>query len=315
VTVSAVFLDQTNPGDLFDIYNNVISDFRTNASCWGIASSTFQPLSRLRIYNNLFYGWTGVLFDCRAISLSSAGPTEVYYNTIRMGENSSNALNVHHGIDIASSSDSTKLYNNILASDAVTDSTYLVYRSSGRLRSDRNCFNGTGSRTVVGYDNGASYPTLTAWQTGTSQDANSIQDIPGFVSTTDLHIDGYWTTCDQRASSVEWLDTDMDGEPRGGPFSDIGADEFVGITDKLDSLVIRKQVGTNNVQLNWEAIAGAQSWKVYRGDVQNFVPSEGTGGTWIGTTAGGVRSFVDSTPLSPGAPIKRFDKVRPSTVP
>ena len=65
--------------------------------------------------------------------------------------------------------------------------------------------------------------TLSAWQTASSQDANSVWGDPLFVSATDLHVSGTITI---DAGTPLGVTTDIDGDPRSQLTPDIGADEI-----------------------------------------------------------------------------------------
>ena len=70
------------------------------------------------------------------------------------------------------------------------------------------------------------YTTLTAWNTASSQDANSVSADPVFVDpNTDLHV--FASELDQTGSftGITWVALDIDGEIRPA-VPDIGADEF-----------------------------------------------------------------------------------------
>lgn len=101
------------------------------------------------------------------------------------------------------------------------DSNYNDFWSASGLSQDGGFR--TGSLAVSA---GTSYATLALWQAAVSDDANSLEFDPLFISTTDLHI--------ELASAVVGLGTpigsvtvDHDNDPRPASAPDIGADEVV----------------------------------------------------------------------------------------
>ena len=90
---------------------------------------------------------------------------------------------------------------------------------------DYNVYNATGTNPFK-YNNSAA-TTLAAWQTATSQDANSAFGDPLFNSATDLHVQG--TVANNTGTSVGTL-TDIDGDTRSTTTPDIGADEYAPLT-------------------------------------------------------------------------------------
>ena len=74
---------------------------------------------------------------------------------------------------------------------------------------------------------GTGSSTLSAWQTASSQDANSVWGDPLFVSTTDLHVQG--SSANAGGTPLGVL-TDIDGDTRSATTPDMGADEYVPLT-------------------------------------------------------------------------------------
>jgi len=74
---------------------------------------------------------------------------------------------------------------------------------------------------------GSGSSTLSAWQTASSQDANSVWGDPLFVSATDLHVQG---SSANNAGAALGVLTDIDGQTRSTTTPDIGADEFAPLT-------------------------------------------------------------------------------------
>ncbi|NCZ95388.1 MAG: hypothetical protein EBZ16_07690, partial [Flavobacteriia bacterium] len=74
---------------------------------------------------------------------------------------------------------------------------------------------------------GSGSSTLSAWQTASSQDANSVWGDPLFVSATDLHVQG---TAANNAGAALGVTTDIDGDTRSTTTPDMGADEYAPLT-------------------------------------------------------------------------------------
>ncbi|MGY8964332.1 MAG: fibronectin type III domain-containing protein [Flavobacteriales bacterium] len=103
------------------------------------------------------------------------------------------------------------------ASSAAVAGTYFT--------ADYNVYNATGTSPFK-YNN-STVATLAAWQTATSQDANSAFGDPLFSSATDLHAQG--ALADNAGTPVGTL-TDIDGDSRSTTTPDIGADEYAALT-------------------------------------------------------------------------------------
>ena len=152
-----------------------------------------------------------------------------------------------------------EMKNNIIRMNDPDDyNTCLNRLSTGTasLVSDYNCFYGSGTYYRVAALAEGYYTTLVAWKSVSGQDVNSIETDPGFVSTTDLHIDPYTFAVDGAGISVPWITEDLDGELREDP-PDIGADEYTPIIDPISDLVILLDPILGDIQLMWTALPGS----------------------------------------------------------
>lgn len=156
----------------------------------------------------------------------------------RGGANNSQVVNIAYGSNIdfiynnindySSNTGSSALYfyygsghvakNNVLRSS----NGYAIYRqSTGLGTSDYNDLYTGG--TNLGYYNGVR-ADLSAWQSSTGLDANSISSDPLFVSQTDLHVSN--TDLNAAGTPFPGLTIDFDNQLRDTVTPDIGADEF-----------------------------------------------------------------------------------------
>jgi hypothetical protein len=120
----------------------------------------------------------------------------------------------------------------------------------------------TQSRTgCVGGSSGTFHTTLAAWQSAVTQDANSITELPVFVSATDLHLNmGLTPTLlESKGTTIAGISTDIDGQTRPGPAGsvnggatapDLGADEFDGVPAIPMTYVSSTTTQTNTSTVN-----------------------------------------------------------------
>ena len=94
--------------------------------------------------------------------------------------------------------------------------------SSGYYTGDYNNFYASSSTPF-----GSGSSTLSAWQTASSQDANSVWGDPLFASANDLHVQG---SSPNNAGTALGVLTDIDGDTRSTTTPDMGADEYVPLT-------------------------------------------------------------------------------------
>ena len=164
----------------------------------------------------------------------------------------------------------------IEASSTATAGTYWT--------ADNNLYYATGTSPFK-YNSTAS-TSLSAWQTATSQDANSVSSNPSFTSATDLHCQG---TAANNAGAALGVLTDIDGDTRSTTTPDIGADEYTPLTCTSVSGVAGSNIAHNAFDVSWSStnsspIGGQIRYRV-NGTTSYTVASGTSGSTVSGLTA------------------------------
>lgn len=249
-------------------YNNNIHDLAytgtSTPKIYGIAvtSSTYTTSgnpSNAQIYNNMVsrITSTGVsaVWNTTGILASAGYGDKFYYNTVNLtGQvaNSSSGLVAAFANgdgNITTTCTNIDVRNNIFSltgSSGTAGGNFWAYYTTATTLSgstlnynDLYC-NGTNATNNVGRFNATNYATLPAWQTATSQDANSFAEAITFVSNSDAHINMglTGTRLEQGGTTIAGITTDIDGHARPGPagsmngggtIPDVGADEFDGV--------------------------------------------------------------------------------------
>ncbi|MCF6130412.1 PKD domain-containing protein [Flavobacterium sp. AS60] len=216
----------------FTFSGNKIYDLKTTStgSVYGIDLVNMQTATTGIITNNMIsldaptaltvYGifdeaGTGRLFD-------------IYYNTVSITgtvTGSSNSAAYYYSI-----ASTTNFKNNII-SNTRTGGTgkhyaYRTIASLTSLTSDYNDIYASGGTANVLASNATDQATLSAWQSATGKDSNSLSTLPIFTSTTDLHITNANITLDNLGTPIANVTVDYDGETRSATTPDLGADEF-----------------------------------------------------------------------------------------
>ncbi len=254
-SVAGIEVSNVNYGITID-RNNIHDISQPSTSGYGahgiyVSSATNNTLST--ITNNFIRNCTMITYQTS--SSSTFIPTGVYFgaaatgikfvhNTILMpvqpGGSNYSSFCVDAGI---SGVVFTHFLNNILVNNHTSTYAFGLYATATTSISagtvNNNDYYVPGGH--VGYYNSGNRSTLAAWQTATTKDANSLNVLPVFTSSTDLHLtpSGNGVLESGGASvATTGVSTDYDGNARPGPAGsvngggtapDIGADEFDGI--------------------------------------------------------------------------------------
>ena len=262
------------------------------------------------------------------IGISGGHSDRVVYNTIRMAgdvdpnPSATATTNFGSGIRIGVASGTThanlSLRNNIIFLDLSSSSTptaryYAIsgpsaaysFGTGGENHNDyyinplnTQCVTG-GLGTTSGTTLTTQFATLANWQAAytAAQDANSIQADPGFISTSDLHINLGSTTVNNVGTPIAGVTTDFDGDTRNGTNPDMGADEYSPVVcfgaagGTITSNVINRCDGQTYTMTSTGAEVGAginYQWEISLtgGGVGFANVSGGTGANTVSYTTG-----------------------------
>jgi trimeric autotransporter adhesin len=200
------------------VINNRITGY---TGSYGIRLRAFNVLSPQRglVANNFVQ--VGSSGTGRGIALEeSSSEIDVFHNSVNY-TGASATLGRAFFADGVNSAD-FRVLNNIFAN---TGGGYASYVTSNAVpaivSSNHNCLFTTGT-TLAFF--GAAYSDLSALQSSTATEAQSVSGDPLFVSTTDLHASAGILA--NAGSSIPAIAFDIDGDARDTLYPDIGADEF-----------------------------------------------------------------------------------------
>ncbi|MEO8147028.1 MAG: T9SS type A sorting domain-containing protein [Bacteroidia bacterium] len=184
--------------------------------------------AEIMIANNfVFVSNTIATSQAYGIRINGCSNTGVYFNNVNI---TATVTANNYAFNAATTATNLKVFNNVF----VSGFGYAVGINNNAVSQMNNndLYTTSGNFAINGLTN---YPNLTAWQTGTGFDANSISADPVFVSSTDLHVNSF--VLNALAVPVTNITTDIDGDTRDLVTPDIGADEFpapsfdVGVTE------------------------------------------------------------------------------------
>lgn len=231
-----------------------------------------------------------------AVYMSSCDYLDFVFNSIHLYDSYTSS----RGVYVTGGTNITFQNNNV----ACTQGAIAVYFSSTTAVTTSNYNNIYSSGSVLGYYSG-NIANLAAWQTATSDDANSYSMNPLFVSDTDLHI--FLGSLDGKATPIAGISTDIDGDPRNATTPDIGADEFDGMPNDLAMNYISMPT------MDYGFTSNSDTVKVHftnygANDASGFTISYSVNGmlqatqTYVGTLASGtIDSLQFATYFTPNA--------------
>lgn len=195
-------------------YNNKIHDLSYTGTSTpkyygiGVTSSTYTTAgnpSNAQVYNNIVYkiNSTGAsaVWNTTGILASAGYGDKFYYNSVHLTGQVANssaglvAAFANGDGNITSVGTNIDVRNNIFSltgSSGTAGGNFWAYYTaattlSGSVLNNNDLYcNGTNATNNVGRFNSASYATLAAWQTASSQDANSIAADPQYNGTANL---------------------------------------------------------------------------------------------------------------------------------
>jgi hypothetical protein len=270
-TVMGIEAYTQTAGDVCTAYANKIHNLRSASHCYAINADAGTG-GLFKAYNNFVYDFvvtgTGSLAGLRIES----GTAEYYFNSVRIGDvgttGGSPGIN---GFYQAGSSSAATVENNVFEIEEPTAACWAINHSNGTLTtSDYNAVYGTGTGYSMGRDLGTSYANLALWQGGLSRDLNSVEGNPGFVSSTDLHIQPHYSLLNGTGLDITGITTDIDSDGRGSP-PDIGADEYTH-TAMADDYGVNNWVGFVSTYVSAVPVVIRAEVKNYGTNAETDVP-------------------------------------------
>ena len=274
------------------ISGNTISDIKNTGGgaygCYGIGVLSSSTSSNVTFFNNVIYDVAATGASAGSPSGFSSSPLyplngygifvyqgggyNFYYNSVSLVTNQTLAMSFTAPMYVTSlvtTSNSINIRNNIFSNtQTVGSSRYAIYSSAASSVYANINYNdywqGTGT---LGFIGAANRTTIAAWRTGTGQDAQSVNVLPGFISATNLHLQGT-SGLNALGTPISGITTDIDGDPRSGT-PDIGADEFAGNVPPDCANITSPVNGSTTTPPNltpvllWQTALGATSYDVY----------------------------------------------------
>jgi len=238
----------TNTSNTNVTANSISKLYYTGTSGYGgkgIVVNTALPASNILLANNIISdirgdGWNSLLGDAivgirvgaHAGSATTTGGVNIYYNSVNLGSgtfagNTSGTISA--ALYLGASTTNINVRNNILANNLVNSNAalakaYAINSAAATIATiDYNDYYASGTQGVLGFL-GSDRANIAAWQTATTQDANSISADPLFRSNTNLQPFNGSPLIDA-GTPIVGIDVDYIGDDRDDTNPTIGAYE------------------------------------------------------------------------------------------
>ncbi|MBK9274934.1 MAG: T9SS type A sorting domain-containing protein [Flavobacteriales bacterium] len=234
------------------IRRNDIQAYATNG-CSGIEVGNTQSTTGNMISNNMVYvNGTG---DVWGLAVYNLWDMKIVHNSVLVAAgNQFQSYAFYHLSNFPDGQDAL-VRNNIFANNA-GGYAYYVPVAGNVATEDHNCLFTTGS--TISNVAGNEYFTIPAHQAGTGQGAGDTDIDPVFPIQPDLHLNN--CAMDNMGEYFFVVASDIDGDARGNPMCDMGADEYTASTNAMQAPTITILSGDLPYQLGLGASFNAYQW-------------------------------------------------------
>ncbi|RLD66973.1 MAG: hypothetical protein DRI84_03650 [Bacteroidetes bacterium] len=184
-----------------------------------LQQSASQNAQLKGLITNNFISMSGA--SAKAFYYSNSSNHHIYYNSVRLSAASSVGFYL-----TGTQSTAIRYMNNIIQVGSSSMCMEITNTTTPFSSLDNNAYYFPGG-SMGKYKTSTVHSSLSAWQTATSMESNSINTNPNFTSATDLHIISS-SLAQQGTSALTTpsVSIDIDGQTRSATTPDIGADEF-----------------------------------------------------------------------------------------
>lgn len=247
----------------------------TTSSNYGIMIGRWAG-TQSEVSNNMFVSSANSTGTAYGIYDNYSLNVNIYHNSVNIrGGNpaSTRALYV--------TGSTSTLYGNIDIRNNIFNNSltggYAIYVLSGASTTylsnfNNNIYNGSGTNPLFF---GSVYANFAAYQTGVARDSNSYFGMPGFLSQTDLHLQGA-LAADSGANLG--IMTDIDGDARPllpSTGYDIGADEYIPPTCPTGYGLTAFNLTDSSAEVTWTTGPSDTAW-LFEYGAPGFTPGTGT---------------------------------------
>ncbi|MFZ1694594.1 MAG: hypothetical protein WAT74_15460, partial [Flavobacteriales bacterium] len=234
------------------IQRNDIQAFATNG-CTGIEVGNTQSTTGNMISNNMVYAnGTG---DVWGLAVYNLWGMQILHNSVLVANGLAEQSHAFYHLSNFSDGQDALVRNNIFANNT-GGLAYNVNVAGNVATEDHNCLFTTGS--AISRVAGSSYSNIAAHQSGTNQGSGDTDIDPVFPIQPDLHLNN--CAMDNMGQNIAIVPDDIDGDARGNPVCDMGADEYTASTNAMQAPTITILASELPYQLGLNASFNSYNW-------------------------------------------------------
>lgn len=235
------------------IRRNDIRAIAVNGGCTGIEVGNTQSTTGNMISNNMIY--CSAPGDVWGLAVYNLWDMKIVHNSVLVAAgNQFQSYAFYHLSNFPDGQDAL-VRNNIFANDA-GGYAYYVPVAGNVATEDHNCLFTSGS--TISNVAGNEYFTIQAHQAGTGQGAGNTDIDPVFPIQPDLHLNN--CAMDNMGEYFFVVASDIDGDARGNPMCDMGADEYTASTGAVQAPTITILSSQLPFELGLNAAFNSYNW-------------------------------------------------------
>jgi hypothetical protein len=242
-----------------------------------VAYNYGSPTNKVEVYNNMIVTSPSSTGTSYGLYLAYGKHINIYHNSVNvLGGSSTGGRGFYCAGSTSTTYGNVNVRNNIFANSGPGDGMYILTgATTGFLDAmDYNIFSANGGNLIS--LNGTAHSTVASYTAATGLDSNSLSGNPGFLSATDLHLQG--AIAYDNGDSTVGVMIDIDGDTRPlAPSTgwDIGADEYIPPTCPSPYSMTVSALTTTSANLGWTNGPADSIWEIQYGS-PGFVLGTGT---------------------------------------
>jgi hypothetical protein len=232
-----------------------------------VAYNYGSPMNKVEVYNNMIVTSPSSTGTSYGLYLAYGKHINIYHNSVNvLGGSSTGGRGFYCAGSTSTTYGNVNVRNNIFANAGPGDGMYILTGATTGFLDDMdyNIFSANGGNLIS--LNGTAHATVASYTAATGLDSNSLSGNPGFLSATDLHLQGAIAYDNGDPTVGVMVDIDGDTRPLAPSTGwDIGADEYIPPTCPSPYSMNVTALTTTSANLGWTNGPADSIWEIQYG--------------------------------------------------